>query len=348
MVEYQLKIRQRETFPRCRISQGFFQSLIEDRDIRTNGCPGLFAYTALCSLASCRLMYLRLEGISYTIQPGEWVCALTDIKDILRLRTLRQALEVLWVMQNRGLIQYTLLERGDAVRFKILDWGYTNRVLRDDCRNRDLNGFFLSATIVTDLVGSVKCSEMDILLDLLLSAVYRDSRVKGSYSGAVVYFRNASESAVVTYDKLSKRWGLSSAAVRRILEKFEEEGYITLHGSLGHPQMLIYLADNLTPMFQLSDTIVDKDELPMSMCVPFSMEENQLPGIGDLIAEKVMRLLDLQGIGCAKCRQCVHKLYPLPETVESQEKRMEFCMEIMCGWNIPTYTFEMFLYPNKD
>ena len=42
MPNYQLEIKQRESYPRCRVNLGFFQSLLANRDIHTNGCPGLF------------------------------------------------------------------------------------------------------------------------------------------------------------------------------------------------------------------------------------------------------------------------------------------------------------------
>lgn len=142
MPKYKLEIKQRETYPRCCINQVFFQALIANRDIHTNGCPGLFSYATLCSLVSFRPIHLWLKGISYAIQPGEWVCALDELKDILRLRTGSKVLEILWVMQNRGLIQYALLDHGRRVRFKILDWHTANRVMQDNCLNTNQDDFF--------------------------------------------------------------------------------------------------------------------------------------------------------------------------------------------------------------
>ena len=90
MSDYQLEIKQIVDYPRCRVYREFVQSLISDRNIRTNGSSGLFHYTVLCSYANFRTSYRRLDGISYTVYPGEWVCRLSELVECLRLRTRRQ------------------------------------------------------------------------------------------------------------------------------------------------------------------------------------------------------------------------------------------------------------------
>ena len=42
MTEYKLEIKQIVDYPKCRVYRQFIQSLITDRNIRTNGCSGLF------------------------------------------------------------------------------------------------------------------------------------------------------------------------------------------------------------------------------------------------------------------------------------------------------------------
>lgn len=349
MVEYQLKIKQREIYPRCRVNLGFFQSLLDNRDIHTNGCPGLFLYTALCSCVSPRKNRVQFAETSFAIDPGEWVCPVGELMDVLRLNTRRQLLDTLWVMQNRNLLQYTLLDRGNMVKYKINGWERTNHVLTSDCPNQnEISFFFLPAVTAAELISSVKCSEMDILLDLWFSAVYQDRRVKGSYSSPLVFFRNDTPSATVTYDMLSQRWGLSKGKVQHILQKFENLGYIALHGSAGRPEILIYLADGLGAIFHVSDIMLDKDDLPMSMWVDFPVAANDLPGLGDMAAQKIRDILSLQGATCGNCRQCTHKLYPLLESPKNREGQIGFRMEIMCGWNTPLYTFDLFLLPNKN
>ena len=108
---------------------------------------------------------------------------------------------------------------------------------------------------------------------------------------------------MVTYDMLSRRWGLSKAKVQHILQKLENLGYIALHGSAGRPEMMIYLADGLSAIFHVSDIMLDKDDLPMTMWIDFSLTANNLPGLGDIAAQKVWNLLSLQGVSCGSCRQ---------------------------------------------
>ncbi len=121
MSEYQLEIKQIVDHPFCRVYRKFIRSLIADRSIRTNnGCSGLFYFTALCSYANFRTSYRHLDGISYTVCPGEWVCR---VKEILSwLRSKRQLISVLDILQNSHLIQYEVLGRGGVVRYKISGW----------------------------------------------------------------------------------------------------------------------------------------------------------------------------------------------------------------------------------
>lgn len=58
MSDYQLEIKQIVDYPRCRVYREFVQSLISDRNIRTNGSSGLFHYTVLCSYANFRTSYI--------------------------------------------------------------------------------------------------------------------------------------------------------------------------------------------------------------------------------------------------------------------------------------------------
>ena len=86
MADYQLELRQVVDYPRCRIYREFMQTLIADRSIRTGGCSGLFYYVVLCAYANFRTSYRRIDGISYTVYPGEWICSITDITEWFRVR----------------------------------------------------------------------------------------------------------------------------------------------------------------------------------------------------------------------------------------------------------------------
>lgn len=95
MKNYQLELRQIVDYPRCRIYREFIQTLIADRSIRTGGCSGLFYYVVLCAYANFRTSYRRIDGISYTVYPGEWICSITDITEWFRVRFHYQAFAIL-------------------------------------------------------------------------------------------------------------------------------------------------------------------------------------------------------------------------------------------------------------
>lgn len=129
MADYQLELRQIVDYPRCRIYREFIQTLIADRSIRTGGCSGLFYYVVLCSYANFRTSYRRIDGISYTVYPGEWICSITDITKWFRVRFHYQAFAILKSLQDRQLITFTRLGRGHIVKFSITDWRRNNTAL---------------------------------------------------------------------------------------------------------------------------------------------------------------------------------------------------------------------------
>ena len=130
MTEYQLQIKQIVDYPRCRIYRAFVQNLIADRSIRTNnGCSGLFYFTVLCSYANFRTSYRRIDGISYTVYPGEWVCQIAELKEWLRVYTKRQVLDILSSLQNGHLLEYSVLGRGQVIKYRINNWRRHNTVL---------------------------------------------------------------------------------------------------------------------------------------------------------------------------------------------------------------------------
>ena len=101
MPEYQLQIKQVVDYPRCRIYREFIHKLINDRSIRINGGSGLFHFTVLCSYANFRTSYRRIDGISYTVSPGEWVCTVKELSCWFRTRFHRQALSMLDTHRSR-------------------------------------------------------------------------------------------------------------------------------------------------------------------------------------------------------------------------------------------------------
>ena len=371
MSDYQLEIKQIVDYPRCRVYREFVQSLISDRNIRTNGSSGLFHYTVLCSYANFRTSYRRLDGISYTVYPGEWVCRLSELVDYLRLRTQRQALQILEKLQEQNFIQYSILGRGHLVKYRIKGWRRHNTVLDYNCPCQKETGFFfLPISIANELISVERCSEMDIILDLWLSAVYNDTQVQGSFAGPVAYFRNGSGCPLISYADLSQRWGISKATVGRVLKKLTKEGYISMLTFPGRHGTAIYLQNYLSTMFQVSDVMVDKEEVAMSLNIKIQLPEEEKSCYGDqeasvpeesvfvsktsleLIASKVLKILELQGIACSQCSKSKYKLFPLSddcrvasEAGQLQETMPRLRMELFCSDNTPVYTFELTLKP---
>ena len=366
MTEYQLELKQIVDYPRCRIYRQFIQTLITDRSIRTNnGGSGLFYFTVLCSYANFRTSYRRLDGISYTIYPGEWICSMSEMAQWFRCRTKGRALDILLMLQEAHLVQYTVLGRGRLVKYRIMDWRRHNTVLDYNCPcQKDVGFFFLPVSTATELVSFGKCSDMDILLDLWISAVYNDQRVQGSFSGPVAYFRGGSGCPLVSYTDLALRWGISKATVGRTLKKLAKQGHISLLTFPGRHGTAIYLQNYLSTMFQISDVMVDKEEVALSLNIKLAPQESGAadaeqsagsvsegavivsePAEGQ-IAQRVLQILALQGISCGACPRCSYKLYPLSGDGEgmlegcSAAQRF-FHMEVCCHSGRPIYVFEL-------
>ena len=274
MSEYQLQIKQIVDYPRCRIYRQFIQSLINDQSIRTNGGSGLFYYTVLCSYANFRTSYRRIDGISYTIYPGEWICSTKELSAWFRTHFQCQAIEILDELQKNNLISYLPLGRGKIIKYKIRGWNKHNTVLDYNCPcQKDTGFFFMPVTAATELVSVGRCSEMDIVLDLWLSAIYNDAQVQGSELGPVVYLRNGTGSPLVNYNELANRWGISKATVGRILKKLTELEYISLMTFPGKTGSVIYLQNYLSTMFQISDVLIDKEEVAMSLNIHITLPD---------------------------------------------------------------------------
>lgn len=376
MSEYQLQIKQIVDYPRCRIYRQFIQSLIEDRGIRTGGDSGLFYFAVLCSYANFRTSYRRIDGISYTVYPGEWICTLKELSRWFRTHFQCQALDILDELQKRHLIAYLPLDRGKVIKYTIRDWKQHNTVLDYNCPcQKDTGFFFMPVITANELVSAGRCSEIDILLDLWLSAIYNDEQVQGSEAGPVVYLRNGTGSPLLTYSELSARWGISKATVSRVLKKFSVMEYISLMNFPGRTGSVIYLQNYLSTMFQISDVMIDKEEVAMILHINLSLPESAvhepeeavqehevcvseaLSSVSkpqmEAIIEKLANILDSQGISCFRCPKSAYKLFPLSNACREkyvhrarEEKDVEvFGLSVLCGHGKPVCTFELTLTP---
>lgn len=375
MPEYQLQIQQVVDYPRCRIYRPFVQSLIKDRNLRVNGGSGLFYFTVLCSYANFRTSYRRIDGISYTIYPGEWICTVKELSEWFRTHFQYQTLEIMETLQKQHLISFLTIGRGKVIKYKIRDWKKHNTVLDYNCPcQKDTGFFFMPISTAAELISTGRCSEMDIVLDLWISTIYNDEQVKGSETGPVVYLRNGTGNPLVTYNELSARWGLSKATVGRILKKLADKDYLSLISFPGRHGSVIYLRSYLSTMFEISDVMVDKEEVAMVLNIKLELPDNEntegtQPAIEhevyvsealssvskrhmEIILSKMAEILSAQGVPCFSCRKSIYKLYPLsngcgedclPRARGISENH--FGLTILCGNYKPVCTFELTLTP---
>ena len=363
---YKLEIRQIVDYPRCRIYREFIQTLIADRSIRTGGSSGLFYFTVLCSYANFRTSYRRLDGITYTIYPGEWRCRVSELSQWFRTRFQHQVFHILSMLQARGLIHYTRLgHHGTLVKFSIKSWRKHNTVLDYNCPSQKETGFFfLPIATAVELIGTGRASEMDIVLDLWISTVYKDQQVQGSEIGPVVYFRNGSGNPLITYADLSRRWGISRSSVGRLLKKLDKLGHLSLMSFPGRTGSVIYLRNYLSTMFQISDILVDKAEVAMALNLKLTIPDNsktecEAAACGNIcvseslssvskthiymIVQKTVQFLGRQGIACFGCSKAKYMLYPLSgdcQGIGEGGGGTAFKLDMYCG-NSAIYHFEL-------
>ena len=213
---------------------------------------------------------------------------------------------------------------------------------------------------------------MDALLDLWIHAVYNDPSVQGSEAGPVVYFRNQTGNPLFSYQELAKRWKQSKSSVSRLLKKLEDTDMITLISYSGKHGSMVYLRNYLSVMFNISDVMIDKEEIAMKMQLPIHITEDTLPdknnsecvseSITDeqiivsqegscvpeshikAIVRKVAEILEIQGISCCRCPKTKYILSPLSACKDSIYL---YSLRIICPWGKAAYQFELKLKPEN-
>ena len=372
-MNYQLEIKQIVDYPRCRIYRDFLRNLMEDRDIRTNGSSYLFYYMVLCSYANFRTSYRKLEGISYLVEPGEWVCTTSELSEWFRTRFQHQALTILDFLQEQHYVSYTRLGRGNLIKFQITGWRKSNTLDYNYPCLKDVGFFFFPISAVHELISMGKCSEMDIVLDLWIHAIYNDEQVQGSDIGPVVYFRNCTGNPLISYTELGLRWGISKATVSRILGKLQNKEYLSLVSFTGRHGSVIYLCNYMSTMFSISDVMIDKEEVSMTFQVPVHLPETPIQEDSTIkdeqilisnasdsvssnascvskshirhVVRKVAKILAAQGVSCCECPRTRYKLYSLSDC---KSGNLKYSLKIDCPDGQTSYQFELTLTPTDE
>lgn len=201
--------------------------------------------------------------------------------------------------------------------------------------------------------------------------------MQGSEVGPVAYFRNGTGNPLVSYTELSCRWGLSRATVCRILKKLDSLGYISIMSFPGRHGSVIYLQNYLSTMFEISDVLIDKEEVAMTLNIHLELPEtaeteeshsisehevivsDALSSVSKSHIETILRkmadILSTQGISCFSCPLSRYKLYPLSDDCWEEliprargKSTAHFGLTILCGTNASIATFELTLTPFEE
>lgn len=382
MSNYELQIKQVVDYPLCRMYRQFIQSLIKDRNIRLNGGSGLFYYTVLCSYANFRVSYRHIDGIRHVVNPGEWIVTAKELSGLLRTRFQHQVYSILDELQNHHLISYSTMARNKIIKYTICDWRKHNTVLDYTCPCQKESGFFfIPVMLAKKLISNESCSEMDMLLDMWISTIYNDPYVKGSDVGPVVYLRNGTGYPLLSYNDLATRWSVSRATAGRMVKHLEELNYIKVIAFTGRKGSVIYLENYLSTMFQISDVLIDKEEVAMVLNIKISLPaENEISAddtggeeifehtviVSDsissvsktqiqIILNKMANVLDSQGLACFRCPKSQYILSSLSDDCIgnslvplNREPDIRFGVSICCGEDKPVRKFELTLSPAVD
>ena len=359
MPEYQLELKQLVDYPRCRIYRDFIRTLMKDRTLHLRGGSGFFHFMALCSFANFRTSYRRLEGTSYTVFPGEWICRLSEITEWFRMRFHCQAIGMLDYLQKQQYITYSRHAGGRLVRFKITGWEKFNTVLEYNAPcQKDTGFFFFPVSKAHELIRMGRCSELDIVLDLWIHTVYNEEQIRGSEVGPVVYFRNCTGDPFASYKEMAERWGVSKSTAGRILNKLADQDHLTIIPCSGRRGSVIYLNNYLSTMFEVSDVMIDKEEVAMALNIHIRMDETpdeSVPAIVEKqicvsagipivpkthiirIIQKLAQTLAAFGVPCCECPHSLYKLYDYPGCAE----KFIFELDIGCAVSETRYRFEI-------
>lgn len=370
MEEYKLELKQVVDYPRCRMYRQFVLGIMNNKNLRIGGESHLYYYTVLCCYANFRTSYHRVKNVTYTLYPGEWICKIEDIMKWFRVRNKRQVIIILEKLQEKHLLKFKIVGQGDIIKYRLSGWAKYNRILEYNAPcQKDIGFFFMPVHIAAELVGSGKNSEMDALIDMWINTVYNDPQVKGSDTAPVVYMRNGTGSPLIGYSELAERWGVSKATVGRYMRKLTDLGYVNLMSYPGTHGSVISLQGYMSTMFQVSDVMVDKEEIAMSLCIKLksheiveeievdsvSKSENSVSKLDvEILLAKIISFINAQGFSCSNCGRMKYMLLELSDCKEGIKSKIKSIAEdkkyrliVTCGEKRALFEFEVCLKKKK-
>ena len=143
---------------------------------------------------------------------------------------------------------------------------------------------------------------------------------------------------------------------------------ITLVSFTGKYGSMIYLNDYLSVMFDISDVMIDKEEIAMTMQLPIHVPENKeelcvsevvkeeqvsVPENNScvpkshmqFIIQKVAEMLKSQGIPCCECPKTRYILSPLSSACKNIVNI--YTLSIICPYGNAAYRFELTVKPEE-
>ncbi len=276
MSEYKLEVKQIAEYPRCRIYRDFIRKLIMNENIRVSSNSMLYFYTVLCSYANFRSSYNGVKCHTYTIHLGEWICRIKDMNKWFRMSSTRKTIAILEKMQEQHFLIFKVFCKGQLVKYRISNWECHNRNLEYNAVcPKDIGFFFMPKDTAERIVRTNKCSEMDALLDLWMNTVYNDPNVVGSDVAPVVYMRNGENSALVSYNELAERWGVSKATVSRYLRYLSDLSYLSCVSFSGKRGSIISPNGYLSTMFNVDDVILEDEIISLTLGIGSSKKHDE-------------------------------------------------------------------------
>lgn len=354
--------KQLTRFPYCRIYRRFLKNLTENHLIRKHGDGLLYRYIVLFALANFRSAIRTINGQRYVMHAGEWVSTYSELCEKLHLHTHRQLHEVLYRLSELHFVESQNDPHQKIVRFKITCWPKTNTTLSYSAPcPKDKGFFFFPVKQLTALIGTDRCSEADMLLDLWINTFFQDPQVPGSELCPVVYFHNEGSLPLVSCAFLAARWNVSKATVHRVLKKFESIGLLTSYHCTGKRGSVLMLRGYLSTMFCMDDASPTAQELgfrmqsdhkedgstirqcPLDNTPKPSTETSFLAEIVSkpdipLILENLRNALFASGF---RCSACSHALYRLSNLSDCGKGEDPYDLAIFCGSSGALYHFSL-------
>ena len=184
---------------------------------------GIMGYWAkLASRAAFRKGRAKYRGYTNDVLPGMWSGGVVGLKSILGVKNRTESLEIMNTLSRFGYIRYTLDEKTKKLEYAVTDW--VVKCSGEECMNgtvyaTDGFGFLCLPRSITQRLTDQQYifDEADAWLDLWCHTVSEEPGNAFSFMAPAVQYGNYG--AILTMEKLGKRWGWEKTKVWRFFKK---------------------------------------------------------------------------------------------------------------------------------